>query len=132
MDPFPRKKEPGSFFQTPSIHFPTILDKLQHACIASTVPGGSRGPGRPVTVLSRGSKKSLDKTSRGFRMHCWVIAGPASAPYYMRDSDFARLKRNMMDLISRMTDSVNWNGLCDVYSVCKVHLPQKSTSTVNL
>lgn len=56
MDPFPRKKEPGSFFQTPSIHFPTSLDKLQHACNASTVPGGSGGPGRPVTVLSRGSK----------------------------------------------------------------------------
>lgn len=59
-------------------------------------------------------------------MHCWVIAGPASAPYYMLASDFARLKRNMMDLISRMTDSVNWNGLCEV------HLPLKSTCTVNL
>jgi hypothetical protein len=34
----------------------------------------------------------------------------------MRASDFARLKRNMMDSISRMTDSVNWNGLCDVYA----------------
>lgn len=44
----------------------------------------------------------------------------------MLASDFARLKRNMMDLISRMTDSVNWNGLCEV------RLPLKSTSTVNL